>query len=151
MFGNKLLKSPSKEPLSDVPREAYGLQWSGAGSINVYAPQFFSIAGMKASSEGLLSTANFGIVKFVSFLISAMLLLDLSGKKSALCIGITLQLVAMTYMALFLTIGPSIGSAGGHQCSSQKHAATGAISMIYFSGVESPPIPRQRRDIPFAD
>ncbi|KAK4503963.1 hypothetical protein PRZ48_004878 [Zasmidium cellare] len=109
-------------------------QWSGAGSITVYAPQFFAIVGVKGSSEGLLSTAVLGIVKFVSSLISAILLVDMAGRKPALCAGITIQLVAMTYMALFLTIDPSVGTAGAVQSASQKHASTGAIAMIYFSG-----------------
>ncbi|KAG9883619.1 MFS quinate transporter, partial [Aureobasidium melanogenum] len=109
-------------------------QWSGAGSITVYAPQYFALMGTTGAQEKLLATGIFGLVKFISALLCAFFLVDFIGRKRSLSIGITIQFVAMLYMALFLTIDNTIGDKGDVQSASQKHAAQGAIAMIYFSG-----------------
>ena len=41
-------------------------QWSGAGSITLYAPDLFSLLGITGTNESLLVTAVFGIVKLVA-------------------------------------------------------------------------------------
>ncbi|KAI4718630.1 MFS quinate transporter [Aureobasidium sp. EXF-10727] len=109
-------------------------QWSGAGSITVYAPQYFALMGTTGTTEKLLATGIFGLVKFISAIICAFFLVDFIGRKRSLSIGISIQFIAMLYMALFLTIDNTIGDKGNVQTSSQKHAAKGAIVMIYFSG-----------------
>ncbi|TIA06374.1 MFS quinate transporter [Aureobasidium pullulans] len=109
-------------------------QWSGAGSITVYAPQYFALMGTTGTQEKLLATGVFGLVKFISAIMCAFFLVDFIGRKRSLSIGISIQFIAMLYMALFLAIDSTIGSKGDIQSSSQKHAAKGAIVMIYFSG-----------------
>jgi len=109
-------------------------QWSGAQSITIYAPQFFAILGTTGTSEKLFATAIFGVVKFVSALICAFFLVDFLGRKRSLSFGIIVQFISMLYIAIYLTVVPSITS-GKVQSSSAKHAGTGAIAFIYFSGV----------------
>lgn len=109
-------------------------QWSGAGSITVYAPDFFALVGTKGQNEKLFATAIFGVVKFVASIICAFFLVDVIGRKRALTIGITLQATAMVYIASFLTAVPNIESEDFVFTSSQKQASTGAIVMIYVSG-----------------
>ena len=109
-------------------------QWSGASSITIYAPEYFAMVGVTGSEEGLFATAIFGIVKFCSALICAFFLIDYIGRKRSLLTGITLQFIAMLYMAIFLVIDPSVGDEDSVQSSSQKAAAKGAIGMIYISG-----------------
>jgi hypothetical protein len=70
----------------------------------------------------------------VSALICAFFLVDFIGRKRSLSLGIIIQFIAMLYIAIFLTVVPTITS-GKVQSESQKHAGTGAIAMIYFSGV----------------
>lgn len=102
-------------------------QWSGAGSITLYAPDLFHILGITGSETGLLVTAIFGIVKLVSALVCALFLIDFIGRKRALMIGIALQTLSMIYVAAFLTAQPNpVGSSS---------AARGAVAMIYISGV----------------
>jgi hypothetical protein len=110
------------------------IEWSGAGSITIYAPQFFRLLGTTGQSENFLATAIFGVVKFASAIICAFFLVDFIGRKRALSLGIMIQFVAMLYVAIFLTAVPSITS-GKVPGGAAKHAATGAIVMIYFSGV----------------
>ncbi|RDW68298.1 hypothetical protein BP5796_08955 [Coleophoma crateriformis] len=109
-------------------------QWSGGNSITIYAPSFFALLGTTGQSEKLFATAIFGVVKLVSSLICAFFLVDFLGRKRALSIGIILQFISMTYIAIYLTAVPAITS-GGVRSESAKHAGAGAIVFIYFSGV----------------
>jgi len=108
-------------------------QWSGANSITIYAPEYFEMVGQKGQNEKLFATAIFGIVKFVSALLCAFFLIDFVGRKRSLTIGISLQLVAMLYMAVFLLVDTNVDDVDT-QTLSEKNAATGAIVMIYLSG-----------------
>ena len=81
----------------------------------------------------MLQTAIFGIVKFVSALLCALFLIDFVGRKRSLMTGISLQFIAMLYMAIFLVIDTNVDNPE-NQTSSEKSAATGAIVMIYLSG-----------------
>lgn len=111
-------------------------QWSGAGSITLYAPDFFEILGVTGSNESLLVTAVFGIVKLVGAVVCALFLVDMIGRKRALLIGITLQAISMIYIAGFLTSAPSLGMDDGAEVPESKlDASRGAIAMMYISGV----------------
>ncbi|KAF2715633.1 MFS quinate transporter-like protein [Pleomassaria siparia CBS 279.74] len=109
-------------------------QWSGASSITIYAPQYFAMMGTTGQKEKLFATAIFGLVKFISSMLCAFVLIDLIGRKRALSTGITIQFLAMMYMAIFLLVDNKVSDKTIPQTSSQKHAAMGAIVMIYFSG-----------------
>ncbi|GAB7360404.1 hypothetical protein MBLNU230_g8361t1 [Neophaeotheca triangularis] len=109
-------------------------QWSGANSITIYAPQYFAMVGQTGQDEKLFATAIFGVVKFVSSLICALFLIDYVGRRRALMSGISLQLIAMLYMALFLVIAPKLGDEDYTPSPSESRAATGAIVAIYVSG-----------------
>ncbi|KAM4065736.1 major facilitator superfamily protein [Hirsutella rhossiliensis] len=110
-------------------------QWSGAGSITLYAPDLFRILGITGSEEGLLVTAVFGIVKLVSALVCALFLVDVIGRKRSLLTGIVLQAVAMIYVASFLTAVPQLGVEEDFVLPESNRAASrGAIAMIYLSG-----------------
>jgi sugar transport protein len=110
-------------------------QWSGAGSITLYAPDLFELLGITGQNESLLVTAVFGIVKFCAAIICALFLVDVIGRKRALLIGITLQAIAMVYCAGFLTALPQLGVVDGfHVPASDLGASRGAIAMIYVSG-----------------
>jgi hypothetical protein len=109
-------------------------QWSGANSITIYAPEFFALLGTTGQSEKLFSTAIFGVVKFISSLICALFLVDFLGRKRSLGAGITLQFLSMLYVAIYLTVVPSIKD-GDPPTGKAKRAGTAAIVSIYLSGV----------------
>ncbi|PTB63142.1 general substrate transporter [Trichoderma citrinoviride] len=110
-------------------------QWSGAGSITLYAPDLFRIMGITGTNESLLVTAVFGIVKFVAAMICALFLVDVIGRKRALLSGITLQAISMIYVAGFLTAVPRLGVDDDYVLpESLKGASRGAVAMIYISG-----------------
>ncbi|KAK0628765.1 general substrate transporter [Bombardia bombarda] len=113
-------------------------QWSGAGSITLYAPDLFELLGITGTNENLLITAVFGIVKLVAAVLCALFLVDVIGRKRSLLIGITLQAIAMIYVAGFLTAVPGLGNVSKgvayHLDSAELAASRGAIAMIYVSG-----------------
>ncbi|KAF4552474.1 Sugar (and other) transporter-like protein 47 [Elsinoe fawcettii] len=108
-------------------------QWSGAGSITLYAPDMFALLGTKGQNEKLFATCIFGVVKFVASIMCALFLVDVIGRKRALVIGISLQAISMVYIAGFLTAVPDIDEDTVFTAA-QKHASVGAIVMIYVSG-----------------
>lgn len=110
-------------------------QWSGAGSITLYAPDLFKLLGITGTNESLLVTAVFGIVKLTAAVLCALFLVDFIGRKRSLLIGITLQAIAMIYVAGFLTAVPGLGDEEGYTLAgSEKGPSKGAIAMIYISG-----------------
>ncbi|KAF1947496.1 MFS quinate transporter-like protein [Clathrospora elynae] len=109
-------------------------QWSGANSITIYAPQYFAMMGTTGQNEKLFATCVFGVVKFISSMLCAFFLIDFIGRKRSLSLGISLQLGAMLYMAIFLLVDRGVADKSVPQTTSQKQAAKGAIAMIYISG-----------------
>ncbi|KAF7558420.1 hypothetical protein G7046_g5744 [Stylonectria norvegica] len=110
-------------------------QWSGAGSITIYAPDLFALLGVTGTKEGLLVTAVFGIVKLIAALGCALFLVDVIGRKRALLAGITLQTIAMVYIASFLTSVPELGVVDDFEVpKADVGPSRGAIAMIYLSG-----------------
>lgn len=110
-------------------------QWSGAGSITIYAQDLFSILGISGDNESLLITAVFGIVKLTAAVICALFLVDVIGRKRSLLIGISLQALSMLYVAGFLTAVPQLGIIPKYKLSeAQIGPSRGAVAMIYVSG-----------------
>lgn len=110
-------------------------QWSGAGSITLYAPDLFKLLGITGQSESLLVTGVFGIIKLVAAIACALFLVDVIGRKRALLIGIALQAISMIYVAAFLTDVPQMGIVDHFVLpASKKGISNGAIAMIYISG-----------------
>ncbi|TQS33296.1 hypothetical protein Golomagni_06366, partial [Golovinomyces magnicellulatus] len=111
-------------------------QWSGAGSITIYAQELFQLLGIHGQEEKLLVTAVFGLIKFGAAIVCALFLVDVIGRKRALLTGITLQAISMIYVAGFLTSVPKVGIVDGYIIPNNKLGASrGAIAMIYISGV----------------
>ncbi len=111
-------------------------QWSGAGSITLYAPDLFSLLGITGTAASLQVTAIFGIVKLVAAVVCALFLVDVIGRKRSLLLGISLQAVSMIYVAAFLTAVPQLGVVSGYKLGpSEVGPSRGAIVMVYISGI----------------
>ncbi|KAK8080031.1 MFS quinate transporter [Apiospora hydei] len=111
-------------------------QWSGAGSITVYATDLFMLLGFNGKNESLLIAVIFGVVKLLSAVCCALFLVDVIGRKRSLMAGITLQAIAMIYVAGFLTAVPQLGVAVEFVLpKAMVPASYGAIAMIFLSGI----------------
>ncbi len=109
-------------------------QWSGAGSITIYAPDLFKLLGVKGTNLGLLVTAVFGLVKLAAAVICALFLVDVIGRKRSLLIGISLQTISILFIAAFLSAFPKMGSKDYELPQQYKAVSKVAIAMIYVSG-----------------
>ncbi|KAJ1326897.1 MFS transporter SP family sugar:H+ symporter [Microdochium nivale] len=110
-------------------------QWSGAGSITLYAPDLFHLLGISGTTESLLASAVFGIVKFVAAILCALFLVDVIGRKRSLLIGITMQAISVVFIASFLTSVPELGVVEGFKLPPGDVALSrAAIAFIYVSG-----------------
>lgn len=99
-----------------------------------YAPELFGIFGIQGQSQKLFTTAIFGAVKFAFSLISALFLIDSLGRRKTLYLGLIIQVIALTYDSVFLTVFSSLPGSSQLEPAT-KHAAIGAIVMIYFIGI----------------
>lgn len=97
-----------------------------------YAPKFFALLNVTGKSEKLFKTAIFGVVKLVSALISAFFFVDRFGRKRTLLGGIVLQLLALLYIAIFMT---AWDAAGKPDSSNALRAAAGSVAALYVTGV----------------
>jgi len=74
-------------------------QWSGQNSVGYYAPLIFSSIGYTGTSNSLLASGIYGIVKLVATAIFVFFLVDSLGRKASLFIS------AMGMGILFFIIG----------------------------------------------
>lgn len=114
-------------------------QWSGASAITIYSVEFFKVMGKTGQSESLFATCILGVVKVTSAYLCAFFLIDFVGRRRSLYAGITLQMVAILYVAVFLAV-VGIGrleesASGGALSPAERRGVTGAAAMIYISGV----------------
>ncbi|KAJ5094022.1 quinate permease [Penicillium angulare] len=107
-------------------------QWSGTNAITTYAPKFFDLLNVTGKSESLLKTAIFGVVKLVAAVTSALFFIDRIGRKRTLLFGIILQLLALLYVSIFITVWDAQGEP---QSSNALRAAMGAVAAIYVTGI----------------
>lgn len=73
-------------------------------TISAYVPELFRILGTTGRSEQLLRTAILGAEKLIASLCCTVLLVDYIGRKRSLAIRIVIQLLAMLYVAIYLTV-----------------------------------------------
>lgn len=106
--------------------------WSGASSITVYAPEYFRILGVTDEHERLLYTGVVGIVKLAAAASCAVFAVDQFGRRRSLSIGITVQLVCITYIAAALSVVP--GLSNGQDTSRTESVGVSAIVFMYLCG-----------------
>ncbi|OJK03187.1 hypothetical protein ASPACDRAFT_23387 [Aspergillus aculeatus ATCC 16872] len=109
-------------------------EWSGPNSVTTYAPELFELFGIEGQSQKLFTTAILGAVKFASALVSALFLLDALGRRKTLYLGLVIQIIALAYDSIFLTIFAAL-SPSSQQEPAVRHTAIGAIVMIYMTGL----------------
>lgn len=109
-------------------------QWSGANAVTIYATELFALSGITGTDK-LKMTAVLGVVKFVGAYFAAFFMIDFLGRRKALYIGVTIQMLSLLYFAIFLTIVPLASEDGVVLSASQLRASKGALAAIYISGV----------------
>lgn len=107
-------------------------QFSGGGSMTVFAPKLFGFVGITGSQTKLFTTGIFGIVKLCSSIAAAFLIVDLLGRKFAVMAGLTIQSICSLYLAVYLQYHYSETPAT--ETPREKALADAGIFFIFFSG-----------------
>ncbi|EJF60620.1 general substrate transporter [Dichomitus squalens LYAD-421 SS1] len=110
-------------------------QWSGQNSVGYYAPQIFSSIGYTGTSNSLLASGIYGIVKVVATALFVFFLVDSLGRKFSLFIS------SMGMGILFFIIGallksfppPAAGSGADPPPASKAMAAMLYIYVCFYS------------------
>ncbi|KAH8435227.1 sugar porter family MFS transporter [Aspergillus melleus] len=76
---------------------------SGGNSITYYAPTILKSIGLD-STQILLFSAVYGLVKLVSVLLYAFILTDRFGRRPLLLIGSTLNVICLCYLSVYLGV-----------------------------------------------
>ncbi|PLB50041.1 putative sugar transporter [Aspergillus steynii IBT 23096] len=74
---------------------------SGGNSITYYAPTILKSIGLD-STQVLLFSAVYGLIKLISVLLYAFILTDRFGRRPLLLIGSTLNVICLTYLSAYL-------------------------------------------------
>jgi MFS family permease len=82
--------------------------------MQYYAPEIFQLIGVKGSSNSLLTTGVYGVVKVVFTIVYVGWMVDRIGRRKPLLVGAVLQATAMLYLALYLRFaGTNTDAVGG--------------------------------------
>ncbi|XXH06142.1 hypothetical protein Hte_012588 [Hypoxylon texense] len=83
-------------------------QMTGTNAINTYAPQIFNNLGITGTSNSLLSTGVYGIVKVVSCCLFLLFMADSLGRRRSLLASSVGQAFCMFYIGLYVRISPPL-------------------------------------------
>ncbi|KAL1978160.1 hypothetical protein VTN31DRAFT_1019 [Thermomyces dupontii] len=97
-------------------------QWTGGNGITYWVPEIFRYAGVKESTESLISSGAYGIVKLVVTMAFSWVFIDRFGRRPCFLVGLLLQLAAHVYMAVYMGIPDA---------SSNKRASEAAIASVF--------------------
>ena len=100
-------------------------QWSGGQGISFYMPQIFTYAGVSSSSQSLISSGAYGVVKLVVTVVFAVALIDVFGRRPCFLLGLAMEMVAHVYLAAYLAVDPV----------NNKSASNAAIAAIFIYAI----------------
>lgn len=79
-------------------------QMTGTNAINYYAPSIFSSVGLSGTSNSLLATGVYGIVKVCTTLVFIFLIVDNVGRRKPLMTGALIQACCLLYLAIYVRL-----------------------------------------------
>ncbi|KAF2655721.1 general substrate transporter [Lophiostoma macrostomum CBS 122681] len=101
--------------------------FTGINAINYYSPTIFTSIGFTGTSNGLLATGIFGIVKMVATIFYAGFLVDKVGRRRLLLIGGFGAGISMFYLAGYSQISGSF-----ERTPPLDSGARAAVAMVYI-------------------
>jgi sugar porter (SP) family MFS transporter len=110
-------------------------QWSGANAITQYSPTIFGYLGIEGDEAKFLTTGIYGVVKFASTLIFAVVIVDFVGRRRSLLTGITLQILTLVFIGAYLGATKDMTPEEIKASPNTERASTAAIVAIYLHAV----------------
>ncbi|KAI1259192.1 MFS sugar transporter-like protein [Xylariaceae sp. FL1019] len=81
-------------------------QLTGTNAINVYAPTILEALGVGGTSQGLLGTGVYGIVKVTACSIFLLFMADSLGRRRSLLVSAVGQAFCMFYIGIYVRVAP---------------------------------------------
>jgi sugar porter (SP) family MFS transporter len=110
LLGTCITDAPTRKMLLFVMIVQTFFIMSGGNSITYYAPTILKSIGLK-SSQVLLFSAVYGMIKVASVLFYAFYLTDRFGRRPLLLIGSTMNTLCLIYLAVYLAVADISASA----------------------------------------
>ncbi|KAL3484911.1 hypothetical protein BJX62DRAFT_248083 [Aspergillus germanicus] len=110
-------------------------QWSGANAITQYSPTIFGYLGIEGDEAKFLTTGIYGVVKFASTLVFAVVIVDFVGRRRSLLTGITLQILTLVFIGAYLGVTKDMTPEEIKASPNTERASTAAIVAIYLHAV----------------
>ncbi|KAL4798508.1 hypothetical protein BDV19DRAFT_377035 [Aspergillus venezuelensis] len=110
-------------------------QWSGANAITQYSPTIFGYLGIVGDEAKFLTTGIYGVVKFVSTLLFAVVIVDFVGRRRSLLTGICLQITTLVFVGAYLGATKDMTTDEITASPNAERAGTAAIVAIYLHAV----------------
>ncbi|KAL5344042.1 hypothetical protein BJX70DRAFT_405219 [Aspergillus crustosus] len=110
-------------------------QWSGANAITQYSPTIFGYLDIVGDEATFLATGIYGVVKFVSTLLFAVLVVDIIGRRRSLITGISLQILTLAFVGAYLGATKDMTIDEIKASPNAERAGTAAIVAIYLHAV----------------
>jgi len=108
-------------------------QWSGQNSVNYYAPQIFQSIGYTGTSNSLLASGIYGIVKVVATALFVFFLADTLGRKKSFFISAVGMGVLFFIIGALLKTYPPPANAANPPPASKAMAAMLYIYVCFYS------------------
>ncbi|KZT05752.1 general substrate transporter [Laetiporus sulphureus 93-53] len=108
-------------------------QWGGQNSVNYYAPQIFQSIGYYGTSNSLLASGIYGIVKVVATIIFVFFLADTLGRKWSLLISALGMGVMFFIVGALLKTYPPVTDSATPSVASKAMAAMLYIFVCFYS------------------
>ncbi|KAK4495607.1 hypothetical protein PRZ48_012875 [Zasmidium cellare] len=100
-------------------------QLSGGNSFtNYFIPIVKIVGAWHNATHGIFLNALYGTAKFVFSLIASFLLIDVIGRRGSLFLGVTIQLIADIYLAVYTKVNLDGGASRG--------ASEGALAFVFI-------------------
>ncbi|KAJ4358318.1 uncharacterized protein N0V89_002900 [Didymosphaeria variabile] len=87
-------------------------KFTGTDSLNYFAPEIFTMIGVKGGSQALLTTGVYGLVKLATTVVYVAFIVDRVGRRLPLMIGASMQATAMLYIALYVRFANPVQGGG---------------------------------------
>ncbi|CAI7607315.1 unnamed protein product [Penicillium glandicola] len=102
-------------------------QWTGGNGITYYVTSIFEYAGLEGNTNALVSSGAYGLVKLIFTMAFTWGLIDFLGRRRCTLAGLSLQLCAHVYTAIYMGLRP--GSA------TNKNASNAAVASVFVYAV----------------
>lgn len=103
-------------------------QWSGGNGITYYIPQIFEYAGVTGHDTSLVTSGAYGVTKLVFTMVFTWGLVDVIGRRRCFIAGLSMQLAAHVYMAVYMGVWVSRSRV-------DERASDAAIASVFIYAV----------------